>query len=290
MNAPIPFYPEFTEIEVSLRAELHPHLSALQEGISELTFANLYLFRRKYAYRVSRLFPDGVIVQGRDAKGPFFMLPRELPEPEALHRIFFECGCMKAVSEHQAKTLRALGYRVEEDRDNFDYLYAREELAALRGNKYHRKKNLVNQFTKSYHYEGKPLTEDKIPDALRVLDLWREGRKQPDDYDAAKEALQKSEQLVLCGSIYYVNEEPAAYSLGKKLGGGNMFAVHFEKALGQYRGLYQFINQSFASILPSIYDFVNREQDLGDPNLRQAKMSYRPAGFVKKYRAAAAGT
>jgi len=29
---------------------------------------------------------------------------------------------------------------------------------------------------------------------------------------------------------------------------------------------------------------VNREQDLGDEGLRQAKMTYRPSGFVRKYR------
>jgi len=39
---------------------------------------------------------------------------------------------------------------------------------------------------------------------------------------------------------------------------------------------YQFINMSFVSILPEKYTYINREQDLGDQGLRQAKMSYRP--------------
>ena len=37
-------------------------------------------------------------------------------------------------------------------------------------------------------------------------------------------------------------------------------------------------------MLPKHYMYINREQDLGDPGLRQAKMSYRPSDFVKKYR------
>ncbi len=40
--------------------------------------------------------------------------------------------------------------------------------------------------------------------------------------------------------------------------------------------LWQFVNQAFSSILPEQYETVNREQDLGIPGLRQAKLSYQP--------------
>jgi hypothetical protein len=66
---------------------------------------------------------------------------------------------------------------------------------------------------------------------------------------------------------------------------GDSFVIHFEKAVSDYKGLYQFMNQSFAAILPGKYKFINREQDLGNEGMRQAKMTYRPIGFVKKYRA-----
>ena len=79
--------------------------------------------------------------------------------------------------------------------------------------------------------------------------------------------------------------QPAAYSLGEELMRGSSFAIHFEKAAGDYKGLWQFVNQAFASILPEKYDTVNREQDLGDEGLRHAKLSYKPVDFVKKYRA-----
>jgi hypothetical protein len=80
-----------------------------------------------------------------------------------------------------------------------------------------------------------------------------------------------------------VEKRPAAYVLGEELARGRMYAIHFEKALSEYKGLYQFVNRSFAAILPETYELINREQDLGDPGLRQAKLSYRPVDFVRKY-------
>ena len=86
------------------------------------------------------------------------------------------------------------------------------------------------------------------------------------------------------GAVYYVDGKPAGYALGEPIAKARMFAVHFEKATGDYKGIYQFINQAFAQALPPYFRQVNREQDLGDEGLRQAKMTYRPSGFVRKYR------
>ena len=97
----------------------------------------------------------------------------------------------------------------------------------------------------------------------------------------------KAEALQLCGGIYYVEGRPVAYSLGEELSQGRSFVIHFEKAVQEYRGLWQFVNQAFASILPEQYETINREQDLGNEGLRTAKLSYRPVDFVKKYRVSA---
>lgn len=104
------------------------------------------------------------------------------------------------------------------------------------------------------------------------------------DYKSAKEALLSMEELQLCGILYYVNSIPSAYVLGEENQGGKSFVIHFEKALGYYKGLYQFINKSFAEILPKKYEFINREQDLGIENLRKAKLSYNPSFFIKKFK------
>ena len=282
-------YPNFSELSLELRSVLHPRFQSLPDGISEFTFANIYLFRHTHNYRVSRL-SEGLFVivgQDQDGKTPFFMLPFGLPEKSTIANLFRSHTTIKAVSASQAESLSRLGYSLQEDRANFDYLYAREDLVNLTGRKFHRKKNQLNMFIRNYEYQGRPLLQEYIDDALRILDEWKNGHPGPGDYAAAKEALQKTEQLQLCGGIFYVDGQPVAYSLGEELAQGRSFVIHFEKAvrLTDYKGIYQFVNQAFASILPEKYETVNREQDLADPGLRQAKQSYNPVAFVKKYKA-----
>jgi hypothetical protein len=285
MNDNISDYPQFSEISLEQRMTLHPFFQSLGEGISEFTFANIYLFRDAHFYRISRLGKGLYIITGIDGGNKFFMLPFGIPERGILMDIFHSFTYMKAVSESQASQLDSMGYRVSEDRDNFDYLYLKNELEGLQGRKFHKKKNLVNAFINNYSYEGRPLIEEYLDDALEVLEEWRRKRQNSGDYKAAREAVERSEELVLCGGIYYVDGKPAAFTLGEEIARGTTYVIHFEKAVGNYKGLYQFINMSFASILPEKYIFINSEQDLGEEGLRHAKLSYRPHTFVKKYRA-----
>lgn len=281
----IPDYPEFSNISIELLRVIHPFFRNLKHGISEFTFANIYLFRNAHNYRIARLKDALFLIIGSDKGDAFFMLPFGLPEKGFLGELFHKFTSMKCVSEGFTSKLTGMGYSVVEDRDNFDYLYLREELVKLSGAKFHKKKNMVNAFINNHSCEGKPLLKDYMKDAMMVLEMWLRRADNLGDYVAAKEALEKMEELQLCGGIYYVDGKPAAYTLGEELGTGDSFAIHFEKAVGDYKGLYQFVNQSFAAILPKKYRFINREQDLGDEGLRQAKMTYRPAGFVKKYKA-----
>lgn len=279
----IPLYPDSRSLTLDLRPNLHELLRKLPEGISEFTFANLYLFRDRHNYSLSRLPNNLFVILGKDGDNRFFMLPFGLPDTKTLTRLFSAHNQMKCVSTTQKELLEVLGYRVIEDRDNFDYLYRRSDLAHLRGRKFHKKRNLIKAFISNHEFTARPLLDEYIPEALEVLEQWRKEYGAAGDYHAAREALEQSRELQLCGGIYYVTDRPVAYSLGEELANGTSFVIHFEKAVQGYKGLYQFINQSFAAILPDFYETINREQDLGDAGLRQAKHSYKPAGYVLKH-------
>ena len=283
----IPRYPDFAPISLDMRGDLHPRLSMLKDGISEFTFAGLYLFRNTYGYKAAWLPNDTLIFSGAKDGKTFFLLPCGLPDAGTLGRLFEHHDYLKNLSEGDTAAGRVMleqnGYTVQEDRGNFDYLYRREDLATLSGKKYHKKRNLVNAFLNNYTYEAKPLRKTCLADAYAVLDAWRQAKGEAGDYAASKEALDLMEEIKLKGYIFYVDGRPAAYTLGEALARGRSFAIHFEKAIETYKGIYQFVNQAFAASLPKYYIHINREQDLGDEGLRQAKMTYRPVGFVKKY-------
>jgi uncharacterized protein len=291
----VPCFPDFAPLDLNLKDDLHPRLSLTADGVSEFSFAGLYLFRSKYNYRISRNGKDGgFIISGEQDGKTFFMTPCSAPDRETLESLFASHDYWKNISETVLSPVReeleGHGIVFEEDKNNFDYLYNRNDLAELAGKKFHKKKNHVNHFLNTYpDHEQRQMTSALIPAAIEVLDQWRQNalsKSEGDDadYKSAKEALDLFDSLALRGSLFFVAGKPAAWCLGESVARGKIFVIHFEKAIEEYRGIYQFVNQAFAESLPRFFTLINREQDLGNEGLRQAKMTYRPCGFVQKYR------
>jgi len=88
---------------------------------------------------------------------------------------------------------------------------------------------------------------------------------------------------VLCGGIYYVEGEPAGFIIGEEIN-DTTFALHFAKGRRKFKGIYQYMYNQFANILPKKYTHVNFEQDMGNLALKIAKASYHPERMVRKYR------
>ena len=201
----------------------------------------------------------------------------------------------KRVVEDEKLLFERRGLHPELDRDNSDYLYNRIDLAELKGKAFHKKKNLVNQFNAAYESEVKVIDDDTVPDAVAVLNAWKADRllhaeqtpgavADEGDFLQCSLALQYRKELQLTGIIVYADGKPAGFSLGETIGGGSMYDVHFEKGIDAIHGIYQVVNQQTALALPETVTLINREQDLGDEGLRQAKMTYRPCSMVEKYK------
>ena len=297
-------YPNFAAIDLDMSGELDPFCKNLEEGVCEFVFANLFLCRNKYEYAISRVADGCYALSGVEhaggaagIEGSFFSILGALPSPLIIAELLARFDFWKSVTQGQYEAfgaeLEARGFRAELNRSNFDYLYLRSDLAALSGKKFHKKKNLVNAFNAAFpNTETAPLTDANKNGALAVLNTWERLHIQNDvtDYEPCKEALAHMDALGLNGLLVSVDGQPAAFSLGETMAAGGMYCVHFEKGIDAYKGIYQFINQQEALALPESITYINREQDVGDEGLRQAKMTYRPVKFVEKYAVAGKGT
>ena len=77
-------------------------------------------------------------------------------------------------------------------------------------------------------------------------------------------------------------EAIAACTIGEPGNKKDTLIVHIEKALTEVQGAYTVINQQFALHEGAAYRYLNREEDLGEDGLRQAKMSYKPVFLIEK--------
>jgi hypothetical protein len=180
--------------------------------------------------------------------------------------------------------------RLEEQRSEWEYLYSYKAMASLSGNKLHKKKNLVNQFVKLYDYAYAPVCLKNIGVIREMQEEWCDWRgceESPGlmaENTAIARVLDQWENLPgILGGALLVDGRPIAYTVAEDLGNG-VVVIHFEKGLDTYKGVYQAINKMFLANTPG-FETVNREQDMGSPGIRQAKESYNPVDFLKKYRA-----
>ena len=174
------------------------------------------------------------------------------------------------------------------ERDYFDYIYLREDLATLKGKKFQAKRNHVNKFKKQYAYEYEPLTAELVPECLEFEAKWYKANRTDDDQEELTDerksmifALNHFKELNLLGGAIRIDHKLVAFTFGSPIN-QDTFGVHVEKADTDYDGAYSIINQEFASRIPEQYIYVNREEDLGIPGLRKAMLSYNPTILLPK--------
>ncbi|MGD9300959.1 MAG: phosphatidylglycerol lysyltransferase domain-containing protein [Desulfobacterales bacterium] len=184
----------------------------------------------------------------------------------------------------------------EEERGHWDYVYSVSELIDLKGNRFHKKKNLLNQFNKKYDYVYRPLEPQLIGQAMAMQEDWCTWRdcESSDILSAENRAVTRVfdnwEKLngTLGGAIM-VDGALVAYTVAEALTPRSV-VIHFEKGDTQYKGIYQAINQMFLAHSARHFSTVNREQDLNDEGLRKSKLSYNPLEFLRKSRVTVAGS
>lgn len=289
----IPTFPEFKTIDLAMRDEINDFISRYPLEASEYTFTNIFAFSAAYDFRIA-ILDESLIILKKHAPVSFFCPVGPLPDLDRLFDYLKNLGskpCIERVPESFVKKYIEGNdkYSAIEEREHFDYIHNVKELIDLSGRRFHDKKNKVNKFRKEYKYEYIPMTAELVEECIKFEDYWCEERDCEKDQGLSREKcailimLKNFDALALKGGVIRLDNKIAALTLAEAYLPDTL-VIHVEKANPDIPGLYQIINQEFLMHEGGGYTFVNREQDLGVQGMRNAKMSYNPVRFIKKYK------
>jgi hypothetical protein len=252
--------------------------------LSETAFANLYLFRDVHNYRLV----EGPLthVRGRTYDGASIVMPLfdlDAADPSQVAALLGEDRWLYPIAEPVAARL-ADRYAGTWNDDDSDYVYAAERMRSLQGMKVRRQQ--LRKFEALGETHARRIeTEADAAVARALLDGWQADVAKPwaaTDYAACAEAIEARGALGLIGLIAEAAGEPAGFVLASPIGRATA-VIHFAKGLRRFDGVFPYLFRGFAREFAA-FDWLNFEQDLGNPRFRQTKRSYRPVRMDRKCR------
>lgn len=262
-------------------------------------------------YRASYAVRDGAVIIGNesttDPRDRYLTLPvgrKPYPGPEALRALageldypeywFVPADYFSAYKKEDVERL----FTVAEQTEYEDYIYLTEDLSHLKGNRFAQKRNHINWFRDNYENRGlvsvEGITGKNSGDCLAFLEEWcrdHDGCHGIGNDDLACEkralvtALNNVDALEGAGLLVRIEGTVSALGLASRLN-ATMGVLNFEKAFPRIRGLYQFLDRECAKLLFRDYTYINKESDMGIPELAQSKRSYNPVEGLKSYKLA----
>jgi hypothetical protein len=282
-----PRFPDLKPVGLEDGPFIRDFLARYPSEACEMIFANIYIWKDSEHPRWTLLNGSLCILVEPDFEPPYFLPPVGGDRvPETVAACLRHAPRLSRVPEEFIK-LYGAGFKVEEDPDNFDYIYRVEDLAELRGKKYDGKRNRVKKFESSFRNEYVPLDLKNAPECGRLLQSWFDEKRNGDPYLKAEkvaivQALASFELLGLKGGVVKVDGRVEAFSMGMRLT-DDTAVIQIEIANPGLVGLAQWVNREFVRREWSAFKFINREQDMGVEGLRKAKLSYQPVRLLKKF-------
>lgn len=264
---------------------------------NDAAFASIYLLRRKY--RIEIAFQNGMLLRryGAGVRENCYGFPLG-GETESGIRLYAEDAKQRGIplrlgllTEEMCQTLSTLypeQFLYTEAAEYAEYLYLRENIALLKGSRYHRKRNHIAQFRRGCpDAEIQPLVAENADFAVNIARKWLENRENPaelsvqTEFGCIQEAAANWNALGLSGLLLYAEGKPIGMTIVSEISEG-VTDVHFEKVIPNYPHAWPVVANEMAKCLPES-KYLNREEDLGEGGMRASKISYHPDLIRKKY-------
>jgi hypothetical protein len=293
-SASIAPFPEFSKLHLSHKRQL-VHITSKFQPYSDFNFTSLFSWGLGVA-EVSILHGNLVIKLPDYTDGQLvYSILGQHEIDMSIHTLLGITDKLNLVPEVVVEKIKDRSYlEINEDRDNFDYMYEIEELSKLAGARYKKIRNKSNKFRKAH--EDRKL-DIKVLNSIdhyhahlieQINEKWADGtgRESRDlqEKAALKNLLNHASEFDLVLTLIEVDEEVKAFSINEILNNGYVIC-HFEKALREHHeAIYTFLTCQVAEqLMLTESKWVNWEQDLGIEGLRKAKLTYHPSSMLKKY-------
>ena len=293
---------KFEPVTIDITDKLLQFVQPEKTRSCDYTPGNLIMWARfmdyRYAIEEETLFIS--CKSQNDMKSEAFLPPigkMELKEAVAILKEYCENTGkelrLTAVPQEFVEELQSIlpHFECEELENWSDYVYDIQKLATLQGKALNKKRNRYNKFiTEQPAYKYNRCTADDIIDVVKFLASNRECQHNREDnmrcYEhwqcmATVRNLLKYEQPA---GVLRIDGRITAFTLGEVF--NDTLFVHIEKADHEIAGTSEAINRMFVNDMLNEHPklvYANREEDLGDPGLRQVKRAYNPIMMINRY-------
>lgn len=289
------------------RQWVSPLLSAESVPLCDYSFPALYCWREAFQHTICP-YEGRLLTHLISVLGSSYLWPVGQGDPAramgALARDAWERGqplrlvCVPPVAKDWLIQTYPGIFTVTETRDSFDYLYDVEKMADLSGKKLHGKRNHIHRFDELCpDWTFAPITWADIPACRELDERWYAQNlarpNSPGEASLNRErhaldlALTEFDRIGLSGGLIRAGGRVVAFALGSRLT-SQIYNIHFERADATLQGAYPAIARETArwvrSTQPEV-SFLDREDDMGLPGLRKAKLSFFPHHMGENYSA-----
>lgn len=173
----------------------------------------------------------------------------------------------------------------------WEYLYDRDRIAALSGHGLVTKRYEARSFWRRFGSCATvtPITSSDIGEIRDFQALWLASKKADPDWVHLEHenttigmSLSDFDALGLSGIVLRIDGKVCGFAYGCQLS-PDCFDMVAEKGDRNILGIYSVLNQQFASCCAEGFRYLNWEEDVAVPGLRQAKLSYKPDILLQKY-------
>lgn len=184
-------------------------------------------------------------------------------------------------------------FQIEEVRDYAEYLHLADNLVNLPGKAFAKKRYDVNLFRRVYagHMEELFLSKSNIDEVLAFERKWlaqtvaiHDKKALELEYREIERQLSYFDELKISGIIIRIDGEIQGFVYGAPIS-DSCYDVLIEKGNREIDDIYRILHQDIVRLCARDYKYINREEDVGVPGLRKAKLSYKPDILLSKYTA-----